>query len=61
MREYKLDKSMIIVSETDAKGRVLYANEDLCTVAQFSKDEIMLEIDGADYVAALAMSNPGKE
>jgi aerotaxis receptor len=41
MHEYKLDKSMIIVSETDEKGKVIYANDDFCKMAQFSKDELI--------------------
>jgi len=39
--EYKLDKETIIVSETDAKGRIVYANEDFCKIAKFTKDELI--------------------
>ncbi len=39
--EYKLDKETIIVSETDAKGRIIYANDDFCKIAKFSKDELI--------------------
>ena len=31
----------MIVSETDAKGRVVYANEDFCEIAGYSKDELI--------------------
>jgi aerotaxis receptor len=39
--EYKLDKETIIVSETDAKGKIIYANEDFCKIAKYSKDELI--------------------
>ncbi len=39
--EYKLDKETIIVSETDAKGKIVYANDDFCTISKFSKDELI--------------------
>jgi aerotaxis receptor len=39
--EYKLDKETIIVSETDAKGKIVYANEDFCKIAKFTKDELI--------------------
>jgi len=39
--EYKLDKETIIVSETDAKGRIVYANEDFCRISKYSKDELI--------------------
>lgn len=39
--EYKLKKETIIVSETDAKGKIIYANEDFCKIAGFSKDELI--------------------
>lgn len=39
--EYKLDKETIIVSETDAKGRIIYANEDFCKISKFTKDELI--------------------
>ncbi len=39
--EYKLDRKTIIVSETDAKGRIVYANEDFCKISKYSKDELI--------------------
>jgi len=39
--EYKLDKDISIVSQTDQKGRIVYANEDFCKISKFSKDELI--------------------
>ncbi len=39
--EYKLDKETIIVSETDGKGKIVYANEDFCKISKFTKDELI--------------------
>ncbi|RUM67559.1 MAG: PAS sensor domain-containing protein [Sulfurospirillum sp.] len=39
--EYKLDRKTIIVSETDAKGNIVYANEDFCKISKFTKDELI--------------------
>jgi len=39
--EHKLKKETIIVSETDAKGKIIYANEDFCKISHFSKDELI--------------------
>lgn len=39
--EIKLDKETIIVSQTDKKGRITYANEDFCKIAGYSKDELI--------------------
>lgn len=36
-----LDKNTIIVSETDEKGKIIYANEDFCKIASYSKDELI--------------------
>jgi len=36
-----LDNGMIIVSETDAKGVILYANSDFCKMSGYSKDELI--------------------
>lgn len=39
--EIKLDKKTMIVSETDSKGMIVYANEDFCKIAGFTKDELI--------------------
>ncbi len=39
--EYKLDKEMIIVSETDAGGNIVYANDDFCKISRYTKDELI--------------------
>lgn len=39
--EIKLDKKTMIVSETDSKGVIIYANEDFCTIAGYTKDELI--------------------
>ena len=39
--EIIMPKEMIIVSETDEKGRIIYANDDFCTIAGYSKDELI--------------------
>ena len=40
-KELYLDESTMIVSETDTKGNIIYANSDFCTIAGFSKDELI--------------------
>jgi len=40
-REVLLEKDTIIVSETDSKGKILYANDDFCKICGFSKDELI--------------------
>ena len=40
-QEIFLDKGMIIVSETDSKGNILYANSDFCKICGFTKDELI--------------------
>lgn len=40
-KEIELDKSTMIVSETDAKGRIIYANEDFCKIAGYTKEELI--------------------
>ena len=40
-KELKLDKDTMIVSETDIKGKILYANADFCELAGYSKDELI--------------------
>jgi aerotaxis receptor len=39
--EIELEKSTMIVSETDLKGTILYANTDFCTIAGYTKDELI--------------------
>lgn len=40
-REVLLDKNTMIVSETDEKGIIIYANQDFCNIAGYSKDELI--------------------
>lgn len=40
-REITLQKDTMIVSETDEKGIIIYANEDFCKIAGYSKDELI--------------------
>lgn len=40
-REVFLEKSTMIVSETDTKGRIIYANKDFCKIAGYSKEELI--------------------
>ena len=39
-KEIKLHKNTMIVSETDEKGVIVYANNDFCDIAGFSKNEV---------------------
>lgn len=39
--EVTLDKSTMIVSQTDLKGRIIYANNDFCKIAGYTKDELI--------------------
>lgn len=39
--EVKLDKKTMIVSETDSKGIIIYANADFCSIAGYTKDELL--------------------
>lgn len=39
--EVKLSADTMIVSETDAKGIILYANIDFCKIAGYSKEELI--------------------
>lgn len=41
MNEVILEKDTMIVSETDEKGNILYANEDFCKIAEYTKDELI--------------------
>lgn len=40
MSEIKLLEDTMIVSETDSKGIILYANDDFCKIAEYSKEEL---------------------
>lgn len=40
-QEVILDKKTMIVSETDEKGIILYANADFCKIAGYTKEELI--------------------
>ena len=40
-QEVLLNKDTMIVSETDEKGNIIYANADFCTIAEYTKDELI--------------------
>ena len=40
-KEIVLQKDEVIVSETDEKGKILYANDDFCKICGYSKDELI--------------------
>ena len=40
MKEYVLKNDDFLVSQTDAKGVILFANDDFCKVAGYSIDEL---------------------
>ena len=40
-KEIKLNKNTMIVSETNEKGMIIYANDDFCTIAGYSKEELI--------------------
>ena len=40
-RETILDKNAFLVSETDAKGIIKFANEDFCKVAGYTLEELV--------------------
>lgn len=40
-KEIKLNKNTMIVSETNEKGTVIYANNDFCNIAGYSKEELI--------------------
>lgn len=40
-KEIKLNKSTMIVSETNKKGNITYANDDFCTISGYTKDELI--------------------
>ncbi len=39
--EVKLDSKTMIVSETDIKGKILYANSDFCKISGYTKEELI--------------------
>jgi aerotaxis receptor len=39
--EIVLDEYAFLVSETDAKGKILFANKDFCKIAGYSVDELI--------------------
>ena len=41
MQEYKLKDDDFLVSQTDSKGTILFANNDFCDVAGYSLDELV--------------------
>lgn len=40
-KEVILEKNTMIVSETDEKGTIIYANDDFCKIAGYSKEELI--------------------
>lgn len=40
-QETVLDDYAFLVSETDAKGTILFANEDFCKIAEYTIDELI--------------------
>lgn len=40
-QEIKLSADTMIVSETDAKGIIIYANADFCKIAEYTKEELI--------------------
>ena len=43
MGEIKLEKDTLIVSETNDKGIIIYANEEFCKISGYSKDELIVK------------------
>ncbi len=41
MDEVILDRKTMIVSETDERGTIIYANDDFCTIAGYTKEELI--------------------
>ncbi|KAB7887362.1 PAS domain-containing protein [Poseidonibacter ostreae] len=39
--EVILDQNTMIVSETDEKGNIIYANSDFCKIAGYTKEELI--------------------
>lgn len=40
-KEVILSKDVMIVSETDENGKIIYANADFCKIAGFSREELI--------------------
>jgi aerotaxis receptor len=40
-KEIVLDNSVFLVSETDEKGNIIFANEDFCRIAEYSVNELI--------------------
>jgi len=40
-KEYILDEGAFLVSETDDKGIILFANDDFCDIAGYKKEELL--------------------
>lgn len=40
-KETRMDENMIIVTETDAKGIIKFANEDFCKIAGYTLEELI--------------------
>ncbi len=40
-QEIVLKKDTMIVSETDSKGNIIYANSDFCKIAEYTKGELI--------------------
>ena len=40
-KEINLNKNTMIVSETDEKGVIVYANDDFCDIAGYKKEELI--------------------
>ena len=40
-KEIRIHKNTMIVSETDEKGIIIYANDDFCNIAGYSKEELI--------------------
>ncbi len=40
-QEITLNRNTMIVSETDEKGIIVYANADFCSIAGYTKDELI--------------------
>lgn len=41
MNKVILNKDTMIVSETDEKGNIIYANRDFCKISGYTKDELL--------------------
>lgn len=40
-KELKLDENTMIVSETDTKGNIIYANTDFCKMSGYTKEQLI--------------------